>query len=332
MDTMNRVAQEVIRSLNEPTRLERNDQPLLRSIETTTSKLALICRSPDPHPLTFPPFQSGNYEEWVRDGSATMLSPESYVSWQPKVRNVLFFRSQVCPEPSKQNYIDLIGLSSALKQNGARGVLIAVSLPGAGASKPHHFHAHIRTHYHWKTGEHVASASYTDHLSYNIRCDDQALYRNPGFEVKEVISPIWGLRFSFVEPATEHGKLVFESIHESVRYASQLHISYNMLVEHRDDLTVTILFRLAAQECPFSLCSVGTLLNSCSPELAERILEMNTSWRWGWSELAGVLHPKSELFNTEVCDGLWAQIYDALSLQEDLRSRVRKQILKRMPK
>jgi len=293
--------------------------------QTPPRILLLLGRGPVPQPLEFSERTTGNYEHW-RDESH-QLSTATLVAIRETWQNVLIFHSVESPEPSAQTLADIACLGHSLRLQ-SQPCVIAFSLHGSGASKPQHFHAHVREHYHYGTTEGRVSASFVELLQRNVRVGAPVLC-DEAVAVHEIQAAVWGLRFDFSSgklDAQTQGHLVYQSVQRELRYASQLRLSYNLYwdVQHSH---VFVLFRRAEIEAPFAVEENAQLVRLASPDAAEAALASNVGWRWGWTELIGLLQPKSPAFGSPDFDhGFWCRVGESASLDACVRRIARQRV------
>ncbi len=228
--------------------------------------------------------------------------------------------SKLCgPEPTVEHFIDLYRLASALANSP---IIIAINLHGSGASVPQHFHTQI-----CPKGESLTR------LLANFRCSQKSIFPDQAcLEVKEIVQPMWGIEIKFGKGYLPEniGGLLFKAIH-SLRYRSQLKLSYNLYVDSQKPDLVRIIFRESRKECPFGIYEGFSMLTKRTNKVtARQIVNLDSArWRWGWAECIGELPARDDIFAdaNELDSEFWKEVYEFMSLDKTYRASIRNNVI-----
>jgi hypothetical protein len=256
------------------------------------------------------------------------LTEASQICLHPKQAKVLLYAKDCGPEPNCAHYRDMMTVTSAL----GPGYLTVVNLAGSGASVLQHFHAQYLAKTWIKDGQSARRADsmigQVDKLQLGDNCDELG----GGIKLSAVHWPLWGLVIEFHPTfgADATGLALFQSIHEEVRYRSQLHIAYNVYIDSGNWRRIIVLFGESRLE---RVCETREFF-----KLTERVAGLgratniaaspNQRWRWGWMESAGALMARDNSFTDQPPFDLdfWKQVYGFLKLPEAVQLRVYGQV------
>ncbi|MCA9179637.1 MAG: hypothetical protein KDB14_34515 [Planctomycetales bacterium] len=218
------------------------------------------------------------------------------------------FSASCGPEPCSENFADMLALAELLTSSH----LCTLNLPGSGASGPQHFHTQIMPLSLRDAGKQVPNQIHR--LLDNIKAKPNGMTLDSGVVICELDSPVWGVRLEFPKTmsASQIGKKLFSSVHQGIRYGSQLRLSYNVYVRWNvRPRVVDVTIRSSAHECPFLGIDTKAAIE-------------NVRWRWGWLECIGGLPARSAAFaDSSVYDHhFWQRVYSRMTLTNDIKQSV----------